>query len=242
MPENHLMLSKNSVVPAFRTGVIGKVLAALALLAVATTVAAQDPPDIGGVWLVSKYETGVRTNDGQLPPLTAAGKAIYENNLVTRKELKPRNDMTRCVPSGTPRVMWAPLPMLILQTARKITFVHEYHHQLRHIYLDEPLPSLDVIELSFMGESVGHWEGDTLVIETIGLHRDTVLDREGLPHSTNMQIVERMRLLDSGQLEDVMTLTDPEMYETPWTTRVVYDSKPGVQLKEYNCLLVNEDL
>src|SRR5690606_32921198 len=103
---------------------------------------------IAGTWLVTEYHPGIRTLDGQLPPLTVEGKALYEANLAARRELPPREDMTRCVPSGMPRAMWAPLPMLIVQTARKITIIQEYHHQLRHIYMDEPVPSLDDIELS----------------------------------------------------------------------------------------------
>jgi hypothetical protein len=213
------------------------------LMLIAGDARAQLSPDVSGVWQVTHYETGIRTTDGELPPLTAAGMAAYQSNLAERKELKPRNDMTRCVPSGTPRVMWAPLPMMILQTPRKITFVHEYQHQLRHIYLDEPLPAREDIELSFMGESVGHWEAQTLVVETFALHADTVLDREGLPKTTEMSIVERLRLIDDGQrLEDLMTLTDPAMYERPWTTRVVYERRPDLQLKEYNCLEKYEDL
>ncbi len=222
-------------------------LAATLLLAVlpvlATTAQTQQSPKFAGTWLVTEYQTGIRTQDGAVPPLNAEGKALYEQNLVARRELPPREDMSRCVPSGMPRVMWAPLPMLIVQTDRKITIIQEYHHQLRHIYMDEPVPSLDDIELSYMGESVGRWEGDTLVIETIGLHRNTVLDREGLPHSRDMRITERLRLLDGGrQLENLVTFEDPQLYTQPWTSRVVYDSKPGVQLKEYMCLSLYEDL
>jgi len=218
-------------------------VAGAALMLAAGNALAQLPPDISGVWQVTQYQTGIRTTAGELPPLTPAGMAAYQRNLAERRELKPRNDMTRCVPTGTPRVMWAPLPMMILQTRRKITFVHEYQHQLRHIYLDEPLPAREDIELSFMGESVGRWEGQTLVIETFALHADTVLDREGLPKTPEMRIVERLRLIDDGQrLEDLMTLTDPDMYERPWTARVVYERRPGLQLKEYNCLEKYEDL
>ena len=205
--------------------------------------AAELPPDIGGIWQLTNYTTGVRTVDGQLPPLTDEGKAAYAANLAARKKMKPREDMSRCVPNGTPRAMFAPNPLMILQTARKITLVQEYQHQLRHIYMDEPVPDPDAIELSFMGESVGHWEGDTLVIDTIGLHRDTVLDREGMPHTTDMSINERLRLIEGGkQLEVVMSFTDPAYYSAPWTTRIVFDSKPGVELTEYNCLGRYEDL
>ncbi len=214
------------------------------LLATTTNVqAAELPPDIGGIWQLTNYTTGVRTVDGQLPPLTGEGKAAYAANLAARKQMKPREDMSRCVPSGTPRAMFAPNPLMILQTARKITLVQEYQHQLRHIYMDEPVPDPDAIELSFTGESVGHWEGDTLVIDTIGLHRDTVLDREGMPHTTDMSIKERLRLIEGGkQLEVVMSFTDPAYYSAPWTTRIVFDSKPGIELTEYNCLGRYEDL
>lgn len=214
------------------------------LLATTTNVqAAELPPDIGGIWQLTNYTTGVRTVDGQLPPLTDEGKAAYAANLAAREQMKPREDMSRCVPSGTPRAMFAPNPLMILQTARKITLVQEYQHQLRHIYMDEPVPDSDAIELSFTGESVGHWEGDTLVIDTIGLHRDTVLDREGMPHTTDMSIKERLRLIEGGkQLEVVMSFTDPAYYSAPWTTRIVFDSKPGVELTEYNCLGRYEDL
>lgn len=209
----------------------------------AATAQTQLSPSFAGTWQVTEYQTGIRTLKGQIPPLNAEGKALYEQNLAARRELPPREDMRRCVPSGMPRAMWAPLPLLIVQTDRKITIIQEYHHQLRHIYMDEPVPSLDDIELSYMGESVGHWDGDTLVIETIGLHRNTVLDREGLPHSRDMRITERLRLLDGGrQLENLVSFEDPQLYTQPWTSRLVYDSKPGVELKEYNCLALYEDL
>jgi hypothetical protein len=201
------------------------------------------PPSIAGVWQINTYTPRIRTEDGSLPPFTDAGLRAYQANQALHGTLKPRNDMSRCVPSGTPRAMWAPLPLMILQTARKITFIQEYHHQLRHIYLDEPLPAVDAIELSFMGESVGHWDTDTLVIETIGLHKDTALDREGLPHTSDLHISERLQLLpDGNQLENMVTFTDAAYYSAPWSTRVVYDRKPAAQLQEYNCLSVYEDL
>lgn len=234
--------------PATYTAATGRLVAGLLLCCAGALLGgaparAQLPPKIAGVWQVSEYLTGIRTVNGELPPLTAAGRAAYERNLDERAQLPPREDMTRCVPSGTPRVMWAPLPMMIVQTPRKITFVHEYQHQLRHLYMDEPLPGSDDVELSFMGTSVGRWDGDTLIVETFALHPDTVLDRQGLPKSSAMTIVERIRLIDDGQrLENLMTLTDPQMYETPWTTRIVYERRPESRLAEYNCLERYEDL
>jgi hypothetical protein len=177
-----------------------------------------------------------------VPPLKPEAKKVYEENLQARKNLKPKNDMSRCVPPGTPRMLWAPFPMLILQTPRKVTFVHEYHHQLRHIYMDEPLPNPDDVDATFMGTSVGRWDGDTLVIETLGVNDKTVLDRDGMPHSEAMRVTERVRLIDGGKrLENRVTIDDPETFIQPWTARVVFEKKPGVELKEYNCLQKYED-
>jgi hypothetical protein len=216
-------------------------------LQLAPTVAASEshataPPDISGVWQVTRYERSIRTADGKPPPLKPEARKIYEQNITARKTLKPRSDMSRCVPPGTPRVMWAPRPLLILQTARKITFVHEYQHLLRHIYLDETLPAAADIDPTYMGESRARWEGDLLVIETIGVNDKTVLDRDGMPHSASMQVTERLRLIDGGRrLEDRVTIDDPETFTAPWTARVVFDRKPGVTLTEYNCVLKYEE-
>lgn len=200
------------------------------------------PVDISGVWQVTKYERSIRTSDGKRPPLKPEAVAVYERNLVERKELKPQSDMSRCVPPGVPRAMWAPFPIMILQTPRKITLIHEYQHLLRHVYMDEPLPDPADLDPTYMGESVGRWEGDTLVVETIGFNDKTVLDRDGMPHSKDMRVTERLRLIDDGKrLEDVITIDDPHTYTQPWTARVVFERKPGVQLKEYNCVLKHEE-
>lgn len=201
-------------------------------------------PDISGIWQVTQYEKSIRTVDGKRPPLKAAAVEEYERNLKERKKLRPKNDMARCVPPGVPRIMWVPKPMMILQTVRKVTFVHEYQHILRHIYMDEPAPDPADLDPTFLGESVGRWDGDTLVIETVGLNDQTVLDRDGMPHSPAMRVTERVRLIDGGKhLEDQVTIDDPETFTAPWTARVVFErAKPDVQLQEYHCTLRHEDL
>jgi len=93
-----------------------------------------------------------------------------------------------------------------------------------------------------MGQSAGHWEGDTLVFETIGFNDKTVLDRDGMPHSPEMRVTEHVRLIDGGKrLEDLVTIDDPKTYTAPWTARVVFERKTGVQLKEYHCVLKYEE-
>lgn len=231
----------------FSAWLAGSALALLPLFAAsadqAVPASGKNAPDISGVWQAIEYEKSIRTVAGKKPPLLPAALEEYERNLEQRKTLRPKNDMARCVPPGVPRIMWAPLPMMILQTPRKVTFVHEYMHILRHIYLDEPAPDPADLDPTFLGESVGRWEGDTLVIETVGLNDQTVLDRDGMPHSKALRVTERVRPIDGGKrLEDLVTIDDPETFSAPWTARVVFERKPKVELKEYHCTLVHEDL
>ena len=224
---------------------------AVAMLAAAQVVsaasgaaagAAKNLPELSGIWQVVGYERSIRTVDGKMPPLRPEAKKVYEQNLVALKQPKPRQDMTRCVPPGTPRVLWAPFPIQIVQTTRKVFWLHEYQHLIRHVYMDEALPKLEDMDPSFMGESVGHWDGDTLVIETIGFNGKTTLDRDGMPHSDQMRVTERVRLIDGGKhLEDRVTIDDPKTFTAPWTARVVFERKPGVELQEYHCVLKYDD-
>lgn len=199
-------------------------------------------PDISGMWQVTRYERSIRTADGKMPPLKPEARQVYEKNIVARKQLRPKSEMSRCVPPGTPRVMWAPKPLLILQTARKVTIVHEYQHLLRHIYLNESLPPAAEVDTSYMGQSAGRWDGEALVVETIGLYDTTFLDRDGMPHSTALRVTERLRLIDGGKrLEDLVTFDDPETFTAPWTARLVFERKPDTELTEYHCLLKHEE-
>jgi hypothetical protein len=226
-----------------RARVCAGICGLLSMVLGAAVANASNHPDISGLWQITKYTRSIRTVDGKLPPLKPEAKKLYEENLKKLKGLKPKNDMSRCVPPGTPRMMWSPGPLMVLQTTRKVTLVQEYHHQMRHIYLNEPLANPDDVDPSFMGVSVGRWDGDTLVIESLGVHDKVTLDRDGMPHSTTMKVTERLRLIDGGKrLEDLVTIDDAEMYTQPWTARVVFErTKPGVEFQEYNCLQKYED-
>jgi hypothetical protein len=103
------------------------------------------------------------------------------------------------------------------------------------VYLDMTLPKLDDMDPNWMGLSVGHWDGDTLVIETQGFNDLTTLDTAGLPHSTEMHVSERIRKPDADTLEDIITIADPKTFTRSWSTRVTYRRQPGLRLKEYVC-------
>jgi len=195
-----------------------------------------------GVWLIQGDHSAIRTITGKLPPLTSAAAARYAAAVRARKAGKPDFDTIQtCKPHGFPRILFAAYPIEILQEPTQVTFIHEIHHMPRMVYLDMTLPKLDEMDPNWMGLSAGHWDGDTLAVESQGFNDLTTLDAAGLPHSTQMQISERLRKLDADTLEDVITVTDPKTYTKPWSTRVTYRRQPGLRLKEYVCTDANPE-
>ena len=195
-----------------------------------------------GVWLIQGDHSVIRTIEGRLPPMTPAAATKYAAALKARRAGKPDFDTIQtCKPHGFPRVLFAAYPLEILQEPTQVTFIHEIQHMPRMVYLDLTLPKLEDMDPNWMGQSAGHWEGDTLVVATQGFNDLTTLDTAGLPHSSEMRVAERLRKLDADTLEDVITITDPKTYTRSWTTRVSYRRQPGLRLKEYVCTDANPE-
>ncbi len=195
-----------------------------------------------GVWLIQGDHSVIRTVDGKLPPMTSAAATRYAAAVRARKAGKPDFDTIQtCKPHGFPRILFAAYPLEILQEPKQVTFIHEIHHMPRMVYLDLTLPKLDDMDPNWMGLSAGHWDGDTLAVESQGFNDLTTLDAAGLPHSTQMKVSERLRKLDGDTIEDVITITDPKTYTKPWSTRVTYRRQPGLRLKEYVCTDANPE-
>ena len=124
-----------------------------------------------------------------------------------------------CLPAGIPNMLSTPDPLLILQTPKEVVMIKQGGNEIRHIYLD--VPHSVSPKPSWSGESVGHYEGDTLVVDTIGQNTKTVLDVYRTPHSEKLHVVERWRAIDGGKgLEVNITVDDPEVFYQPWSTRV----------------------
>ena len=124
-----------------------------------------------------------------------------------------------------------------------MTFLYEMNHQVRVIVMDKPLPPRQtlIVDAKYNGHSVGRWDGDTLVVESAGFNEWTFLDASGLPHGDEMTTVERIRKV-SNQLEDVITIHDPEIYERDWQARFVYDERNDVRFADYACNDTHRDL
>jgi hypothetical protein len=196
-----------------------------------------NPRDLTGVYSPAPGIGRLRPVDGSDPPFQPWAKAENDRRVEGERTNKPVvNTTTRCLPSGTPRIMTAPYPMMVLNGPRQVVFLFEVQHLMRFVYLDETHPGEDDLYPTFMGHSVGRWEGDTLVIDTVGLTDQTSLDQYDLPKSGELHVVERIRKINGGkQLEDLITIDDPKAYTRPWTARTLYNWRPEIRFMEYVC-------
>jgi hypothetical protein len=126
------------------------------------------------------------------------------------------------VPSGIPNMFLPGNGLQIVQTPTKIVMYKQGNWELRHIYLD--VPHSPNVKPSWYGESVGHWEGDTLVVDTIGQNLKTFVDAFRTPHSEKLHVIERWRLVNGGtELEVKITVDDSEAFNAPWSTYIRHE-------------------
>jgi hypothetical protein len=211
---------------------------ALALLP-GLAYAAAAAPDLAGIYWATTYSAKIQVVGGGEPPLTAAGKAAYDRNIAGLKD-KSVIDIARkwCLPDGVPHVLATPYPFEIVQgPPGQVLILHELNHQIRRVALDRPLPTYEdlVAEPWYNGHSVGHYEGDTLVVETRGFNDRTFMDGTGLPHTDELVTTERYRRLSPTQLEVVVTIHDPMYFTRDWQARFVYAKREDVRIEDYVC-------
>jgi len=126
-------------------------------------------------------------------------------------------------------------PIKIIQSPRLTMVLYEVENLHRQIYTDGRRFPQEFVLPAYMGYSVGHWEGDTLVVETAGFNDKTPLDAIGHPHSESLRILERFHRRDFGHLDVEMTFDDPEMYTKPFTIKVPHDLLPDSDIFEMFC-------
>jgi hypothetical protein len=196
---------------------------------------AADHPDFTGKWRVQAFMPNIQTDQGQLPPLRPEAKKIYDQRVADRTAGRNVKDpIDACLPHGAVRLMYAPYPMLLLQSNGQLDLIQEANHTTRLVYIGQP--PVDGDDPKWLGDSTGHWQGNTLVVETINNDGRTWLDKAGLPHSDAMKVTERLSLSDGGKvLTDAITIDDPKTYTAPWTTTVRFNRAPGMELAENVC-------
>ncbi len=183
--------------------------------------------DLTGVWMIDHFQPALFPK-GTTPPLTPWGEAQFKkaNTLVNDPNLA-------CLPHGIPRMMFVPLPMEIFQVPDKVLIYEEAGNQLRQIHMNRGHRT--DLDPTYNGDSVGKWDGETLVVDTIGFNDVTWIDHVGLPHSDALHVVERIHRTDHNTLVDDFTIEDPKAYTKPWTASQTYHLKPGWEIAEYVC-------
>ena len=190
-------------------------------------------PNISGVWQNRGYERKIKPVDAADPPWQPWTQKAFEERVAAETAGKPLYDPTAaCRPSGIPRIIAAPYPVEIVQTPDKTVFLYEAQHLFRVVHMNARHPAK--VEPSFFGHAIGRWEGDTLVIDTIGLTKETQIDEAGTLHSDELHVTERIRKVN-GALEILFTLEDPKAFTQPWTARRIWYWRPDVRLLEYIC-------
>jgi hypothetical protein len=207
---------------ALRPGPYGPVPAAQAL---ALGAVGAVPPSLGVV-------------EGSEIPYKPEALAQKKQNQQDWLNLDPE---IKCYLPGVPRATYMPYPFQILQSASALTFVYEYAGAVRNIFLNDPGPAPAD---SWMGQSVGHWEGDTLAIDVTDLNDRTWFDRAGNFHSDKLHVVERYTRLSPDVMSYQATIDDPVVFTRPWKIGMpLYRrQESNVQLLDFKCVEFVEEL
>ena len=209
----------------------------LLTLVIPGTGFAQAPPDLSGVWgrIVSAESRPYYLHAFQPtePPMTPWGEAKYKETKPSFGErgvpVEQTNDpvYNGCHPPGLPRAYLHPFPIQIVNVpGREVIILYEYDHLVRHVYTDGRPHNNTATGPTWMGSSIGKWEGDTFVVDTIGFNDKTWIDRLGHPHSEELHLVERFRRIDATTMEIGLTIDDPKAYTKPWTVQLRYTLRP----------------
>ena len=207
-------------------------------------------PDLSGIWVEAGAPgSGIKLAPGAMnfrrftkedPPLQpwALEKFKYNREGVTdpnESGLDERDPEESCYPIGPTRIYAIPRPIEIVQTPRQILLLSEWDHTVRRIYLDgrEHPPGYPY---GWEGHSIGKWDGDTLVIDTIDTRPETWVDGIGTPHTEELHVVERLRRVKPDTLEVDVQFDDPKAYTKTWGGKKTFILKPKFEILDHvNC-------
>jgi hypothetical protein len=193
----------------------------------AKTKDSEQTRDLSGVWFT---QGKVRAN------FSFEGGAPFLPWGEERVKAGPQKDtlVVLCIPPGVPRVWTEPYPFEIITLPERVLIIYEYQHLIRQIFTDGRDHPKDLTP-TYMGNSVGKWEGNTLVVDTIGFNDKTWIDGTKHPHSDALHVVERIQRVGQEVLKVDITIDDPKTYVKPWTAQRIFDLKPGWEISEQVC-------
>ena len=191
-------------------------------------------PDLSGIWQTHQDVVTFSTKDPPMQPWAEAKFKKAKPGYGPRSTPDSQDPIQQCLPPGVPRILLMPFPVQIVQTPTQVIMIFEYDHYVRQIYLDRHEHPKD-LSPTWMGDSIGKWEGNTLVVDTTGFNDSAWLDQVGHPHSDALHLIERIRRLDHDTMQIDVIIDDPKAYTKPWTGQVVFKLRPGWHLIEYVC-------
>lgn len=199
------------------------------LLGLAVASAQAQTPDFRGVWLpkpVHDLAAGI-----DVPFLPWARAKFQENSAAKQSETD-----RRCLPRGVPRIMLMARPFELVQTSGRILFLYEGGaHVWRQVWMDGRAHAKDP-NPDWLGHSIGHWEGVTLVVDSIGFNDKTWLDDAAHPHTEQLHVIERFTRTNPKTMQYEVTIHDPGAYARAWTARSTFSFRPNQRLEEDICL------
>jgi hypothetical protein len=195
--------------------------------------------DISGVWNAMRGNFDTASFSKGDPPMTSWGQEQFNAAKPSQgprgvKLTETTDRVYKCSPPGMPYIYLQLFPMQIVQTPKEVIELFEYDHTVRHIFIDGRKHPADLTP-SYNGHSIGHWEGDTLVVDTVGLNGKMWLDRVGHPDSEQMHIIERIHRVDDKTLQVDFTFDDPKSYVQPWTALMRFRLRPDWEIIEDVC-------
>jgi hypothetical protein len=201
---------------------------------------ADGKPDIAGLWnppgaYVGNIAKDLKPEDVVMQPWAAA---LYQQR---RDNLSKEDPTGWCVPGGVPRSNVVPYPIKIFNTPGVILILYEAVQSFRQIFTDGRSLPKDA-NPTWMGYSVGNWDGDAFVVETTGFNDHGWLDNFGHPNTEALHVTERFRRKNFGTMDVEVTIDDPKAYTKPWTVTLPFRLLPDTELLEYVCAENNKDL
>ena len=212
---------------------------------------ADGKPDLSGIWqALNTANTNLQDHVAQKG--APAGQGVVEGgeipyqpwalakkkeNYTNRATLDPEN---KCYLPGVPRITYIGLPFQIFERADLVTILYEHAHANRFIYTNGTPHPKGPIEW-WLGDSRGHWDGDTLVVDNVHFNDQTWFDHAGNFHSEDLHVVERFQLNSDDTITYTATVTDPKVLTKTWTTGALLRRPPNTRVEEYECVENNQD-
>ncbi len=193
---------------------------------------ADGKPDLSGLWDADRSYLVNLGKDLKEVPMRPEALAIF-NQRKDGGKAKEEPD-ANCLPQGVPKIDAAPVPWKLVQGKGEVMILYEAFNLFREIFTDGRALPVDP-NPTWLGYSVGHWEGDTLVVESRGFNGKAWIDQAGHPASESLHVTERFHRKDFGHMDITVTIDDPQMYTAPWTATEHPQLLADTELLEFNC-------